>query len=140
MVNALCGGYGANALRGEYDSTKYEFINAMKEYAELIDKAAVNNDDDDANDNGLYPLTDDLMIFMKGYGAYQGWFLPGISVFDEINGEQDADAAWLVNCCYLEDAPAEENPPAGDYSIAGLVVAMMAATAGAVVIGKKKEF
>ena len=34
----------------------------------------------------------------------------------------------------------EENPELGDYGIAALVVAMMAATAGAVVLTKKKEF
>lgn len=34
----------------------------------------------------------------------------------------------------------EKTPETGDYSIAGVVVCLMAATAGAVVIGKKKEF
>lgn len=34
----------------------------------------------------------------------------------------------------------EEIPETGDFSIAGVVVCLMAATAGAVVIGKKKEF
>ena len=36
--------------------------------------------------------------------------------------------------------PSEPNQPTGDLSVAGLVVAMMAATAGVVVLAKKKEF
>ena len=40
----------------------------------------------------------------------------------------------------VDENPGEQLPETGDMSIAGLVVAMMAATAGVVVISKKKEF
>lgn len=135
---------GAITLRGQYideDGTvyNYDFLSAMRNYADVIYWTDY--------ENALYPLTEDLMIFMKGYGAYQGWFMPGLSSFEAINSEHNADSAWLVACVYLGDPivdeiPGEddENPASGDFSIAGLVVAMMAATAGAVVIGKKKEF
>jgi hypothetical protein len=89
------------------------------------------------------------MAFVNGYGAYQGWFMDGMSPFANIDGTQNADSAWLAACVYLGEEIVDEpetpeepevTPDTGDYPIAGLVVAMMAATAGAVVIGKKKEF
>ena len=98
------------------------------------------------NADGMYPLTEDLAIYIKAFGGYQGWYMPSLSSFDAIKaGDFNEDSAWLVTCYYVEPAVTEDegtgsNPETGDMSIAGLAVAMMAATAGAVVIGKKKEF
>ena len=140
ITNAFFGGNGALVMRGKYEAPNgqvmyYDFLNAMRTYATVL----YNSD----YENGLYPVTEDLMIYLKAYGAYQGWYNPGTSPFEAIDGEFVADSAWLAACCYMAteeyDAP-EYNPPAGDYSVAALVVAAMAATAGAVVLTKKKEF
>lgn len=145
ITNAFFGGYGALSMRGQYTDEdgnviNYEFINAMRNYATVI----YNSD----YDNGLYPLTEDLVIFLKAFGGNQGWYNANQTPFEAIKSEHDPDSAWLVTCCYLGEvyeAPEvpenpEENPGLGDYSIAGLVVAMMAAAAGAVVLTKKKEY
>lgn len=138
-------GMGAITLRGQYIDDEgnvynYDFLSAMRAYANVAYMCE--------NEDVLYPLTEDLMIFWKAYGTYQGWFNADMSSFEAIDGTQNADSAWLVSCVYLgdpivdetPDEGGEENPGSGDYSVAGLVVAMMAATAGAVVISKKKEF
>lgn len=141
LLDAFFGGYGALTMRGEYNGTKYNFLDAMRDYASVVYNSELGN--------GLYPLTDDLMAFVNGYGAYQGWFMDGMSPFANIDGTQNADSAWLAACVYLGEEIVDEpetpeepevTPDTGDYSIAGLVVAMMAATAGAIIIGKKKEF
>lgn len=144
ITNAFFGGYGALTMRGQYtdeDGTvyNYDFLTAMRAYANIV----YNSD----YENGLYPLTEDLLIFLKGYGSYQGWYNPNMTPFEAIQGEFNEDSAWLVSCCYfgdyvpeVPDEDPENNPNLGDYSVAGLVVAMMAATVGAVVLTKKKEF
>ena len=142
LTGAYYSDYGALVMRGEYDGTKYDFLGAMRDYASTVYMSAY--------DNGLYPLTDDLVAFLKGFGSYQGWYMPNLSPFENIDGTENADSAWLASCVYLgeeivdenpgEDDSGEETPGTGDYSVAGLVVAMMAATAGAIVISKKKEF
>lgn len=131
-------GYGALTMRGEYVDAEgvshyYDFLGAMYDYNLAL------------NEDGMYPLTEDLAIYIQAFGGYQGWYMPGLSSFEAIKaGDFNEDSAWLVACYYVETAeeenPGEENPSSGDYSVAGLVVAMMAATAGAVVISKKKEF
>lgn len=148
IINAFFGGYGAMTMRGQYTAedgtvTNYEFISAMRNYATVV----YNSD----YDNGLYPLTEDLMIFLKAFGTNQGWYNPNQTSFEAIKADHEADSAWLVTCCYLGEVyeepeipenpeNPEENPGLGDYSIAALVVSMMAATAGAVILTKKKEF
>lgn len=231
LTQAFYGGYGALTMRGKYvdedgNETYYEFLKAMQHYANVL----YNSD----YENGLYPMSEDLMIFLKAFGGYQGWYSPEQSGFEAIKAEHDPDSAWLVSCVTIHtpsdyrvtgsadwlgnwaadneagvmndlgngnyqatfsDVPAgdyelkitkggtwdenwgangsngdnvkfsvgegqkvtvtfnantgeitvslsggEENPELGDYGIAALVVAMMAATAGAVVLTKKKEF
>ena len=228
ITQAFFGGYGALTMRGEYidadgNSTYYDFLNAMYDYANVIYWSDY--------ENGLYPMTEDLMMFLKAYGGYQGWYKENLTPFEQIKAEHNADSAWLVSCVTIEtlsdyrvvgdaewlgswDAANEEgrmidlgngmyqitysgvaagsyelkvtkggtwdenwgegganggnikfdvtegqivvvtfnsktgeitiandaNVETGDYSIAALVVAMMAATAGAVVLTKKKEF
>lgn len=231
LLQAFYSGYGALTMRGKYTDkdgkdTYYDFLKAMQIYANVL----YNSD----YDNGLYPMSEDLMIFLKAFGGYQGWYNPAQSSFEAIQGEHDADSAWLVSCVtvttpsdyrvtgnadWLGNWAADNeagvmmdlgngsyqitysgvaagdyelkvtkggtwdenwgangangdnvkftvgegqdvtvtfnsltgeitvslsggdfNPPSGDYSVAALVVAMMAATAGAVVLTKKKEF
>lgn len=228
ITQAFFGGYGALTMRGKYVDengtvTYYEFLNAMRNYATVLYYSDY--------DNGLYPMTEDLMIFLKAFGGYQGWYDADKTSFEAIMSEHNADSAWLVSCvtvttpsdyrvtgsadwlgnwaadnesgvmmdlgngCYqitYSNVPAgdyelkvtkggtwdenwgdngenvkfsvgegqdvtvtfdslsgkitvslsggDSNPPSGDYGIAALVVAMMAATAGAVVLTKKKEF
>ena len=231
LLQAFYSGYGALTMRGMYTDkdgkdTYYDFLKAMRIYANVL----YNSD----YDNGLYPMSEDLMIFLKAFGGYQGWYAPEQSSFEAIQGEHDADSAWLVSCVtvttpsdyrvtgnadwlgnWAADNEAgvmmdlgngsyqvtysgvaagdyelkvtkggswdenwgangangdnvkftvgegqdvtitfnaetgkitvslsggDSNPPTGDYTVAALVVAMMAATAGAVVLTKKKEF
>lgn len=138
-MSGAWGGYGALTMRGEYVDAEgvshyYDFLDAMYMYNQAL------------NADGMYPLTEDLAIYIKAFGGYQGWYLPSLSSFDAIKaGDFNEDSAWLVTCYYVEPAVTEDegsgsNPETGDMSIAGLAVAMMAATAAAVVIGKKKEF
>jgi len=87
MMNVAAAPGGANTMRGEYNGVKYDFLTAMGAYA----------------DYELYPLTEDLMAFIQGYGKYQGWFMTGMSPFAEINeGTANADTAWMVLCRYVE--------------------------------------
>ena len=144
LTNAYYSGYGALAMRGKYTDAAgvthyYDFLEAMRAYAAVL----YNSD----YENGLYPLTEDLMLYIKAYGANQGWYEPNTSPFEAIQGDHNADSAWLVSCYYFgdeyipdSDDSDVQNPSSGDQSIVGLVVAMMAATAGAVVLSKKKEF
>ena len=154
LLLAHFSGYGALAMRGDYTDADgnvhhYEFKDATFHYANVVNNAAINNDEDYDNDNSLYPLTTDLMMYLQCYGAAQGWYDSNLTPYEAIRGEHNADSAWLVSCVYLGEEIVDEpetpedpevTPGTGDYSIAGLVVAMMAATAGAIVIGKKKEF
>lgn len=231
LLAAFYGGYGALTMRGKYTDKDgvdyfYDFLKGMQIYANVL----YNSD----YDNCLYPMTEDLMIFLKAFGSYQGWYSSEQSSFEAIKGEHNADSAWLVTCVtvtvpsdyrvtgsadwlgnwaadfeggimndlgngsyqiifsgvaagdyelkvtkggswdenwgvggkngenvkftvadeqtvtvtFVAETGAisvvmsggEENPELGDYGIAALVVAMMAATAGAVVLTKKKEF
>lgn len=231
LLQAFYGGYGALTMRGMYTDkdgvdTYYDFLKAMQVYAHVL----YNSD----YDNGLYPMTEDLMIFLKAFGGYQGWYSPEQSSFEAIQGDFEESSAWLVSCVTVTTPSdyrvtgnaewlgnwaadfeggimsdlgngsyqivfpgvaagdyelkvtkggtwdenwgvggmngenvkfsavdgqtvtvtfnsatgainvtvtgGEANPELGDYSVAALVVAMMAATAGAVVLAKKKEF
>lgn len=231
LTQAFFGGYGALTMRGKYvdeegNETYYDFLNAMRNYANVL----WNSD----YDNGYYPMSEDLMIFLKAFGGYQGWYDADKTPFEAIMSEHDPESAWLVSCVTVvtpsdyrvtgnadwlgnwaadnesgmmmdlgngsfqivyNNVPAGDyelkvtkggtwdenwgsngsdgdnvkftvgegqtvtvtfnsltgeitvglsggdfNPPSGDYGVAALVVAMMAATAGAVVLTKKKEF
>ena len=141
FIQGFFGGYGAMTMRGMYDNngTKeyYDFLNAMREYAELIYNAD--------NDNCLYPLTEDLMIFLKAYGAYQGWFNPDQSPYAAIQGEHNAESAWLVACCYLEEITSggelTPSPDTADVSVVPVAIVMVLAAAGIVaLVPVKKKF
>lgn len=231
LTQAFYSGYGALTMRGKYTDedgnvTHYEFLKAMQHYATILYNSEY--------DNGYYPMSEDLMMFLKAVGANQGWYNPEQTPYDAIKEEHNADSAWLVICVtvttpsdYRVTGNAEwlgnwaadndsgvmmdlgngsyqitysnvaagdyelkvtkggtwdenwgangangdnvkftvgegqsvtvtfnsltgeisvslsggdSNPPSGDFSVAALVVAMMAATVGAVVLTKKKEF
>ena len=231
LLQAFYSGYGALTMRGKYTDHNgkdyfYDFLKAMQVYANVL----YNSD----YDNCLYPVSEDLMIFLKSFGGYQGWYDPIQSSFEAILGEHNEDSAWMVTCVTVTtpsdyrvtgsadwlgnwaadheagvmndlgngsyqisffDVAAgdyelkvtkggswdenwgangangdnvkftvgegqdvtitfnaetgkitvslsggDSNPPTGDYTVAALVVAMMAATAGAMVLTKKKEF
>ncbi len=86
------GGQIATRLRGEYNGEHYEFITAMREYANVL-----------VGSNGNYPLTEDLLAFVKGYGEGQAWYNPDLSSFPEIaDREFDEDTAWMVTLSYVE--------------------------------------
>ena len=66
FMQGFFGGYGAHVMRGEYDDNgvikHYDFLEAMREYAEVIYNAD--------NDNCLYPLTEGLR---RQSGLVQAW-------------------------------------------------------------------
>ena len=90
------GGSGALTMHGRYEDEEgnirgYEFIDAMRPYAEALDA------------NGYYYLTVDLAAYLQTYGANQGWFRQDSSPFLPIKrGRFIEQSAWLVNACYVE--------------------------------------
>lgn len=84
-----------DVMRGRYDERggriySYEFVDAMREYADAVDR------------NGYYYLTVDLALCMQYYGADQGWYVPRYSPFAPIQqGKFIEESAWLVNTYYV---------------------------------------
>lgn len=103
MTDAYYGSMGAITLRGQLRDADgnilkaYNFLGSLKAYIDAKD------------DEGMYPMTEDLVIFLKAYGGVNGWFMPGLSAFDAINADHNADSAWLV-CSYYVPAEEEETP------------------------------
>ena len=109
-------GDSADRLRGTYidgdgKTCGYDFITAMKAYADALDS------------NGYYYLTEDLANYLQMYGKDQGWFNAEYSPFEIIQtGNFDADSAWLLTACYdasaigedpiVPDEPVEPGTPA----------------------------
>lgn len=89
-------GTGALYMHGRYEDEEgntrgYEFLEAMRPYAEALDA------------DGYYYLTVDLAIYLQTYGANQGWFTRENSPFSLIKtGRFIAESAWLVNAYYVE--------------------------------------
>ena len=89
--------------------------------------------------NGLYYVKNSVRgSYIEWYDSYSNW-----STYGTINDE----ALFALQFVGLNvqqpsepSGPSEPNAGTGDLSVAGLVVAMMAATAGVVVLAKKKEF
>ena len=116
MAGFYYSGMPAIHLRGQlFDAdgnriAAYNFLNSFKAYI------------DDSDDNGIYPMTEDLAIFMKAYGGVNGWFNPMFSPFAAVQDGCDADSAWLVACSYIpsgEVTPPDTNPTLSDYIVAG---------------------
>ena len=82
---------------GEY--LKYNATDAIQEYL------------DAADENGCYPLTEDLIYFYQSYGKSQGWSMAGMSwlVTGELIPESfDPDTAWMFACLTVVTEEAEE--------------------------------
>lgn len=94
----------------DFDSDKMSFIEAYG-YGRL--NGVVKNDANEtvaivdyneafmsyysaANDNGCYPLTEDLITILKEVGANETWY----GEFGWIGG--DPDEAWMFACCYAD--------------------------------------
>lgn len=108
---------GATTLRGvltgeDGEKLYYDFMTSIRGYYPYLDA------------NGVYPLTEDLMLFLKGYGAHQGWYNPDYSPFKDIaDGEFCEATAWMALCRYVPAAvEEEENVPValtlGDNNVA----------------------
>lgn len=90
MTQAYYSAYGALTMRGKVDNNYYDFLTAMRAYASVL-----------YTTDGIYPLTVDLINYIKGYGAYQGWYMTTMTPFAEIKaGTANEDTAWMVLCSY----------------------------------------
>lgn len=148
FIQGFFGGYGAHTMRGKHTvdgvDYYYDFLEAMREYATIIYNAD--------NDNCLYPMTEDLAIFLKAYGGYQGWFDPNKTSYEAIQGEHNADSAWLVACCYLEEITSggeivepdsgdnTPSPETGDFGFAPVAIIMVLAVVGVIALVPAKKF
>ncbi len=92
------GGDVADRMRGTYLDENgvtcgYEFLNAMRLYADALDS------------EGFYYLTIDIYNYMNMFGKDQGWFKPIFSPFEQIvNNQFIEESAWLVNAYYIPDS------------------------------------
>ena len=92
----------ADRLRGTYldadgKTCGYDFITAMKAYADALDS------------NGYYYLTEDLANYLQMYGKDQGWYNVEYTPFEIIKaGNFNADSAWLLTACYDASAIGED--------------------------------
>lgn len=77
---------------------KEEYSNCVLEYLKYVDE-----------DNGVYPLTEDLKYIIQQHGGYAGWFDKdsGQYLFVDANGMPLAgiqeETSWLFMCCYIEN-------------------------------------
>lgn len=80
---------------GEFER-KESYSECLLEYIEYMDE-----------NNGVYPLTEDLKYIIQQRGDYVGWWDIESSgyLFKDIDGNADstinADIAWLLMCCYI---------------------------------------
>ncbi|MBQ4561086.1 MAG: hypothetical protein IJA55_01990 [Clostridia bacterium] len=76
---------------------KVSYSECLLEYIECVDE-----------DEGVYPLTEDLKFIIQSRGEYVGWWDSESSgyIFKDANGniipDINSDLAWLMMCCYLE--------------------------------------
>jgi len=89
---------------------KYEILDALRAYSACVDSS------------DLYPLTDDLMMFLKHYGANNGWYNPDLTPFLTVEkGGYNEDSVWMIACCYDKNYvdsgagnPGSGNTPGGE--------------------------
>ena len=76
---------------------KVSYSECLLEYIDCVDE-----------DEGVYPLTEDLKFIIQSRGEYVGWWDSESSgyIFKDANGniipDINSDLAWLMMCCYLE--------------------------------------
>lgn len=112
------GGPAALYMHGSYVNEEgkrcgYEFLEAMRPYAEALDG------------DGYYYLTVDLAAYIQIYGKNQGWFRKDASPFSLIKqGKFIEESAWLVNAYYVapSSVPGDAN---GDGAVNNRDVAMV---------------
>lgn len=75
---------------------KESYSECLLEYIEYMDE-----------DNGVYPLTEDLKFIVQQRGEYSGWFDPehSLYLFKDAAGNNltgiNPHNAWLFMCCYI---------------------------------------
>lgn len=80
---------------GEFEK-KVSYSECLLEYIECVDE-----------NEGVYPLTEDLKHIIQQRGEYVGWWDIESSgyIFKDINGNNDTtintEIAWLMMCCYI---------------------------------------
>jgi len=94
LLEATGGAYGATVMRGsvqkENQTFHYDFLTGIKAYAAVAT-------------GGYYPLTDDLITFLMGYGTAQGWYKAALSPFESVkSGNFNEKSAWMAMCVYAE--------------------------------------
>jgi len=81
---------------GEFEK-KESYSECLLEYIENINE-----------DDGVYPLTEDLKYIIQQRGEYAGWWEKGSNgyCFEDEAGNPiagiNSDIAWLLFCCYIE--------------------------------------
>lgn len=74
-----------------------DYTQCLKDYCEMSDE-----------EEGLYPLTEDLKYILQNHGEYAGWWdadSPGFLFMDDEGNRLvglNPEIAWLFACCYLE--------------------------------------
>ena len=75
---------------------KEDYSQCLLEYFNYMDE-----------DNGVYPLTEDLKYIIQMRGDHSGWFDPEkpLYIFKNENGENisgiNSEISWLFMCCYI---------------------------------------
>ena len=76
---------------------KESYSECLLEYIECVDE-----------NEGVYPLTEDLKYIIQQRGDYAGWWNSESNtyIFKDINGDIipgiNSEIAWLLMCCYIE--------------------------------------
>lgn len=85
---------------------RYDFRDAMFMYVEAMD------------DEGYYPLTKDLILFLKCFGNAQGWWMKGMSPFEAVNeGTVNENSERALAMCVTVENPTELG--AGQFPVSG---------------------
>lgn len=76
---------------------KEDYTQCLIEYFDYMDE-----------DNGVYPLTEDLKYIIQMRGEYSGWFDPDHSLYRFVDANGDPlpginnEISWLFMCCYID--------------------------------------
>lgn len=103
-------------------TAKYDIADAVKAYEAVCDE------------NGYYPLTEDLMFFYQVYAVGNG--VPDYVLEEGFN----VQCSWMFACITADYPTSEEGKP-GDTALAAVIGLMAVSAMGiTVVVSKKKEF
>ncbi len=127
----------ANTIRAEYNGVYYNFRAPLQEYTGYYETDENGDRIKDENGNEIYHeplnygmgeyydimskqsyryrLTTDLLAFIQGWGAAQGWALPSMSPFAAIaDGTAHPDSAWMVVCMIDPNSEIEDSVEVGE--------------------------